>query len=359
MNSGIKTVKARHMEQLADYRRTLWKEPKLRFLFLELTLRCNERCVHCGSRCGDIPAEELTFEQYREFLDKIKRDFGTNGIQLCITGGEPLLRKDFFDIMGYAHSLGFHWGMTSNGTLIDGKVAAKLDECGMGTVSVSLDGMKASHDRFRSTSGGWDAAVRGINALIDRKAFGEIQVTTVVHKENINELDELYDYLCGVDIDSWRLVTVEPIGRALDAGLSLSPDDYRRVFDFIREKRAENMPVLYGCTHYLGLDYEREVRDWYFLCNAGIYAAGIRTNGNIGACLDIEMRPELIEGNILTDDFTYIWKNSFKAYRSDFYKKSRKCSVCGEREFCGGGSFHSWDHDKNEQRVCFKGILFE
>lgn len=359
MNGGIKTVKARHMEQLADYRRTLWKEPKLRFLFLELTLRCNERCVHCGSRCGDIPAEELTFEQYREFLDKIKRDFGTNGIQLCITGGEPLLRKDFFDIMGYAHSLGFHWGMTSNGTLIDGKIAAKLDECGMGTVSVSLDGMKASHDRFRRTPGGWDAAVRGINALIDRKSFGEIQVTTVVHKENINELDELYNYLCGVDIDSWRLVTVEPIGRALDAGLSLSPDDYRRVFDFIREKRAENMPVLYGCTHYLGLDYEREVRDWYFLCNAGIYAAGIRTNGNIGACLDIEMRPELIEGNILTDDFTYIWKNGFKAYRSDFYKKSRKCSVCGEREFCGGGSFHSWDHDKNEQRVCFKGILFE
>lgn len=54
MNGGIKNVKARHMEQLADYRRTLWKEPKLRFLFLELILRCNERCVHCGSRCGEI-----------------------------------------------------------------------------------------------------------------------------------------------------------------------------------------------------------------------------------------------------------------------------------------------------------------
>lgn len=356
MSSAIKTE---HMKQLADYKRTLWNEPKLKFLFLELTLRCNERCIHCGSRCGNVPAEELTLEQYKNFLDKIKRDFGTRDIQLCITGGEPLLRKDFFEIMGYAHSLGFHWGMTSNGTLIDNKIAAKLEEGGMGTVSISLDGMEKSHDEFRRTPGGWEAAVRGINALIDRDAFKHVQVTTVVHKGNIDELDELYDYLCGVDIDSWRLVTIEPIGRALDADLTLEPEDYRQVLDFIRGKRRENIPVLYGCTHYLGLDYEREVRDWYFLCNAGIYTAGIRTNGDIGACLDIEMRPELLEGNILRDDFTQIWKNGFKTYRSDNYQKSGKCSSCGDREFCAGGSFHSWDFDKNEQRVCFKGILFE
>ena len=359
MNDDIRAVKTGHMKQLAEYRRGLWKEPKLKFLFLELTLRCNEQCIHCGSRCGNFRGGELTLSQYKDFLDKIKRDFGTHGIQLCITGGEPLLRKDFFDIMGYAHSLGFHWGMTSNGTLITEEVAARLAECGMGTVSISLDGMKKTHDEFRRTLGGWEAAMRGINALIGQNAFKEIQVTTVVHKNNIGELDELYDHLCGVDIDSWRLVTVEPIGRALDAELALDPDDYRRVFEFIREKRRENMPVLYGCTHYLGADYEREVRDWYFLCNAGIYTAGIRTNGDIGACLDIEMRPELIEGNILKDDFTYIWKNGFKTYRSDIYKRSGKCSACNEREFCGGGSFHSWDFDRNEQRVCFKGILFE
>ena len=356
MNNEIKTD---HMRQLSEYRRKLQKEPILKFLFLELTRRCNEKCIHCGSRCGDVPARELTLEQYKIFLDKIKRDFGTQGIQLCITGGEPLLRNDFFDIMGYAHSLGFHWGMTSNGTLIDSETAAKLGKCGMDTISISLDGMRDSHDEFRRTPGGWDAAVRGINALIVKNAFKEIQVTTVVHKNNIDELDGLFGYLCGVDIDSWRLVTVEPIGRALDAGITLAPEDHKRVLDFIREKRAENMPVTYGCTHYLGLEYEREVRDWYFLCNAGIYTAGIRSNGDIGACLDIEMRPELLEGNILTDDFTQIWKDGFKAYRQDLSGRSAKCSGCGEQEFCKGGSFHSWDFEKNEQRVCLKGILFE
>ena len=353
------SIKTKHMKQLAQYKRTLWRDPKLKFLFLELTLRCNERCIHCGSRCGDIKSQELTLEQYKKFLDKIKNDFGTREIQLCITGGEPLLRKDFFDIMGHAHSLGFHWGMTSNGTLIDEKTAAKLEECGMGTISISLDGMESSHDRFRQTEGGWQAAINGVNSLIKRNAFEHIQITTVVHKGNIDELEEMYHYLCGVDIDSWRIVTIEPIGRALDASLTLAPEDYRQVFDFIQSKRQEGMPIHYGCTHYLGLEYEREVRDWYFLCNAGIYSAGIRANGDIGACLDIEMRPSLLEGNILTDDFTLIWKNGFKTYRSEFYKDSAKCSSCKHSEFCGGGSFHSWDFDKNEQRVCFKGILFE
>ena len=355
----INEIKTEHLRQLSEYRSGLQKAPKLKFLFLELTRRCNESCIHCGSRCGDMTGRELTLEQYKDFLDKIKRDFTTRGIQLCITGGEPLLRRDFFEIMGYAHSLGFQWGMTSNGTLIDRETAAKLEECGMGTISVSLDGMKGSHDAFRRTPGGWDAAVRGINALIEQNAFQEIQVTTVIHKGNIEELDELYDYLCGVDIDSWRLATIEPIGRALDAGLSLDAEDYRWVLDFIRAKRAENMPVTYGCTHYLGAHYEREVRDWYFLCNAGIYTAGIRANGDIGACLDIEMRPELLEGNILTDDFTQVWNNGFKPYRTDLCNKSAKCSACGEREFCKGGSFHSWDFDKNEQRICLKGVLFE
>ncbi len=79
MNGAIKTE---HMKQLAEYKRTLRKEPKLKFLFLELTLRCNERCIHCGSRCGNFPNEELTLAQYKNFLDKIKRDFGTKDIQL-------------------------------------------------------------------------------------------------------------------------------------------------------------------------------------------------------------------------------------------------------------------------------------
>ena len=110
-------MKNQHLRQLEEYRYYLFKEPKLKNLFLELTLRCNEHCLHCGSWCGDVKSEELTVEDYRKLLTEVKEDMTTYGKMLCITGGEPLLRKEFFDIMGIAHDLGFHWGMTSNATL--------------------------------------------------------------------------------------------------------------------------------------------------------------------------------------------------------------------------------------------------
>ncbi len=355
----MENIKSKHMKMLADYRKGLITAPRLRNLFFELTLRCNENCIHCGSRCNEVRSNELPAQVYYDFLDKIKRDFTTKDMMLCITGGEPLLRKEFFDIMGYAHRLGFHWGMTSNATLIDEECAKKLKECGMGTISVSIDGLRETHDEFRRTKGGYDKAMRGIDCLIKEGGFRHIQVTTVVHRKNIDQLDELYDIMCGIDIDSWRVINMEPIGRAKDfPELLLRPEDYRRMFDFIREKRNLGMPVQYGCTHYLGLDYEREVRDWYFLCNAGIYTASVMANGDIGACLDIERRPETIMGNILHDDFTEVWKNKFQIFRTPLSERNEQCKGCDSAEFCRGGSCHSWDYDKDKQQVCFKDILF-
>ena len=104
-------------------------------------------------------------EQYRTFLQQVKEDMGTGGKMLDITGGEPLLRKEFFDIMGAAHELGFSWGMTSNATLIDDSVAKDLKKVGIGTISVSIDGLRESHDAFRRTPGGYDRAMKGIEAL--------------------------------------------------------------------------------------------------------------------------------------------------------------------------------------------------
>lgn len=347
------------MTQLADYKKQLRQKPQLRNLFLELTLRCNENCVHCGSRCGEVVKEELPAQVYYNFLDKIKADFDGKLPMLCITGGEPLLRSDFYDIMSYAHKLGFRWGMTSNGTLIDDKAAERLYRCGMRTISVSIDGIEDTHDKFRRTKGGYAAAMKGIDALTSHGGFNHVQVTTVIHKQNICQLDELYDIMLEKDIDSWRVLNIEPIGRANDnKELLLDADDYRRMFEFIRSKRREGMPVMYGCSHYLGLEYEREVRDWYFLCNAGLYTASIMSNGDIGACLDIERRAETIEGNILRDDFTEIWNGGFEYFRSELGAKSEKCSRCESFKFCGGGAYHSWDYDRLEQRVCFKDILF-
>ena len=350
----MESIKQKHLKMLYDYKKELRKKPQLRKLFLELTLRCNERCLHCGSSCGDVKSTEMPVNVYFEFLDKIAEDFKGRLPMLCITGGEPLLREEFFEIMSYAHRLGFKWGMTSNGTLITDKIAMKLGECGMGTISVSIDGGEQTHDAFRRTPGGYKKAVAGIKALM-RQGFKEVQVTSVITKKSIGELDELFELMKELDVDSWRVIGIEPIGRAnkLDDYM-LSYDEQRRMLRFIRDKRREGWNVLYGCSHYLGLEYEREVRDWYFLCNAGLYTASIMANGDITACLDVERRPETIQGNILRDDFTKVWRERFEIYRTPLWTRSERCKECDERDFCEGGSFHSWDLDRNEQKVCLK-----
>ena len=80
------------LKQMSDYRNQLRQQPILKFLFLELTMNCNERCLHCGSSCGDVRSEEIPVQTYFKLLDTVKKDFDPLPM-LCVTGGEPLLRK--------------------------------------------------------------------------------------------------------------------------------------------------------------------------------------------------------------------------------------------------------------------------
>ena len=352
-------VKNQNMQTLAEYRRGLMKKPELRNLFLELTLRCNERCIHCGSSCGDVPSEELEVSDYDRLLQEVKEDLGTGHKMLCITGGEPLLRREFFEITDIAHQLGFSWGMTSNGTLITKDVARDLKRVGMRTISVSIDGLEQTHDSFRRTPGGYAKAMQGIENLLEVGGWGAVQITTVVTHENISQLDELYRIFDKMDIDSWRVINIEPIGRAkAHPELLLTPEDYRYMFEFIRNKRIGGEPVCYGCSHYLGTEYEREVRDWYFLCTAGLYTASIMCNGDITACLDIERRPEFVQGNIKRDRFSKVWNEGFQIFRRDLSDEAEICRDCKEAEFCHGGAYHSFNFDEHRPEVCFKGVLF-
>lgn len=330
---------------------------RLKHLFLELTLRCNERCLHCGSRCGDVKADEMTPAQYHDVLSQIAQDFDIKDFTLCITGGEPLVRSDFFDIMDDANKQGYLWGMTSNGILITPDVAKDLERTGMKTISISIDGTEATHDAFRRTPGGWKKAMNGVENLINNGGFQHIQITTVVTHENINQLDELYKIFNQMDIDSWRIVNIDPIGRAKEfPNLLMTPEDYVRMFEYIRNKRIAGEPVTYGCEHYLGMDYEFEVRDWYFHCGAGKEVASIMSNGDITACLDIERRPEFVMGNIFKDKFKDVWENGFQIFRKGL--SCENCEKCGEFEFCKGGAYHTWNFNENRPDVCFKDILF-
>lgn len=355
-----KKMKLSHLDLQHDLRVKFFNKPVLQQLFFELTLNCNEHCRHCGSRCGDVTAPEMTAAEWKNILDQIKEDFGDSLPQINVTGGEPLLYKDFEEVLSYAHSLGFKWGMTSNAILITPEVAQMLKRCGMNTISVSIDGLPDTHDSIRGLPGAYKRAMDGIRNLIDLQCFDQIMVTTVLNHNTMNELEPLYEIMSDVDIDSWRIMGIEPIGRAMDnPELLLTDEDHKRLMEFIRSKRADNDPVTYGCCHYLGLDYEREVRDWYFFCMAGITVASITSCGDVMGCLDIDRtQPGVTQGNIHDRRFSDIWKNEFKNYRYDRSMDNDKCRDCKSRKYCMGGALHTWDNEAKVQRLCLSGVLF-
>ena len=104
----LKEIRKQNMEEVFEYRKYLYDHPKLYHLFLEVTSRCNARCEHCGSRCdGNEQGEEVSTEDLKRTLKDIAEHYDPNGVFLSVTGGEPLMRKDFFEIMNYAADLGY------------------------------------------------------------------------------------------------------------------------------------------------------------------------------------------------------------------------------------------------------------
>ena len=156
----VKDIKIKNLDKLAEYRTKLYEKPILKDLFLEVTLRCNARCEHCGSSCGDtIQKDEISAEDLKNTLKEIAEKYNANDILLNVTGGEPLVRKDLFDIMKYASSLGFRWGMTTNGMLINDEIINKMIETNMETISISLDGLKETHESFRRVPNSFDRII--------------------------------------------------------------------------------------------------------------------------------------------------------------------------------------------------------
>ena len=351
MTRRVRKLKREQLRHVADHRDALRRQPCLRWLFFEITSRCNLGCRHCGSSCT-AKGEMLGVADVENTLQTLT----TEKPMVCLTGGEPMVHPNFFEIANRVHALGFSWGMTTNATLIDENAATALKQAGMRTVSVSLDGMETSHDLLRGKKGAWRSAVGGIEALM--KAGFQPQVTTVFHRENFDQMEPLYCFLSEMGVTDWRPINVEPIGRACESGdLLLAPEQLAHLLSFIRSKRFDpacKMNVTFGCSHYLGVDAERMVRDHYFLCGAGITVASVRSNGDVCGCLDIANRPELVQGNIKNEPFLTVWENRFEIFRRDRTLSSAKCAGCAERCVCGGDSAHTWDYEKNEPLLCYK-----
>ena len=347
-------IKSQNMSKLSEYKEYLRIHPKLTYLFVELTEKCNLNCLHCGSSCSLSKNNYIVTEVLINTLRQLASDYDPNTVMICLTGGEPLLHPDFFMIVKEIVSLGFPWGITTNGTLINKDKARMLRELGLESVSISLDGLKMTHEWLRDVKDCFDKTIQAVRYLNNENI--PVQITTVIHKKNFHELEELFELVKSLNVASWRVINIEPIGRAVENdNLILSYNETIKLLEFIREKRYlrdTDFDVCFGCSHYLSYKYEHEVRDNYFICGAGIYVGSILCNGDIYSCLDIERRSELVQGNINVDRFSDIWENKFKEFRENRIYKSAKCASCSERDFCNADSMHTWNFETNEPMFC-------
>ena len=184
---------------------------------------------------------------------------------------------------------------------------------------------------------------------------------TVANKKNLHELESLYQLMKELKVVSWRVINVDPIGRAKEnKEILLDKEEYQYLFSFIKEKREENIiNVEYGCSHYLGLSLEKELRDTYFSCVAGLYVASILSNGDIFICPNVERRKEFIQGNIKHDNFVEVWENKFQLFRTDNRTKSDQCNGCPNWKYCLGDSFHTFDFEKKKPCFCIRELYEE
>ena len=161
-----------------------------------------------------------------------------------------------------------------------------------------------------------------------------------------------------LNVISWRVLNVDPIGRAKDnKEILLDKEEYKYLFDFIKRKREENiLNVEYGCSHYLGIELEKELRDTYFICVTGITVASILSNGDISVCPNIERRKEFVQGNIKTNNFVDVWENKYKIFRNENRTSCNKCKKCDKWKYCLGDSFHTWNFEDNKPNFCIKNV---
>ena len=155
------------------------------------TKTCNLKCRHCYMSSDAQKYEgELTTEEAKRFIDDLAE---FNVPVLLFSGGEPLMRKDFFELAKYAAAKGIRPTLSTNGTLITREVAERIKKIGVGYVGISLDGLQEVNDKFRGKEGAFQAAMEGIQNCV---AVGQrVGLRFTINHHNIQELDRIFDFI--------------------------------------------------------------------------------------------------------------------------------------------------------------------
>jgi AdoMet-dependent heme synthase len=236
--------------------------PSLRLVFWETTKACNLSCRHCRAvPTRTVGPTELTTARAFDLIDAVA---AVAKPVFVLSGGEPLFRPDLFDIGEYGVQSGFRMALATNGTLVTGRVAAKIADTGFARVAISLDGAQsATHDGFRGVSGSHALALAGIRRLRDEGV--SVQINSTIARHNVAELPALLDLALAEGADALHLFMLVPVGCGLEIAPAqmLPADEYERVLHWFDE-RSKTCPIDLKATcapHYYRIRAQRLADD--------------------------------------------------------------------------------------------------
>jgi AdoMet-dependent heme synthase len=298
-----------------------------------LTRKCNLKCSHCYINATSEELNgELNTDESKRLIDQIAE---VSRPLLILSGGEPLLRNDVYELIQYGTEKGLRMGLGSNGGLIDTKSARKLKEAGVKTVSISIDSPIAQqHDEFRGVAGSWSKAINAIKALRDNNVL--VQVNTTLTQQNYNQIDEIMSLAEEIGVENFHLFFLVPTGRGAKMA-DISPTMYEDMITNTFAKTSKHkLNVRPSCAPQfmrIAKDMGLDMRQWIRGCIAGSYYCRVYPNGDITPCPYLPIKL----GNVREQTFKQIWFKSpiFKALRNPDSLKG-KCGVCDYRQLCGG-----------------------
>ena len=339
-----------HLRQVSS----LMLRHPLRYLFLEVSRRCNIACLYCGSDCAKQEIEgELDADEWVGIMKQIAEDFDSSKVMVAVTGGEPLLKPAIFTLFKALHELGFPYGMVTNGTLLTRETAQKLVEAGMGSISVSLDAPSPLNDALRG-EGVTRRAEDAIRNLKDAGYKGKLEILSTITRPVVPHLEDMRRYIASLRVPAWRLAPVMPIGRAAkNPALLLDEETLRKILDFVLAHREDEFlpKPEFAEEGFLGEEYEGKVRPFRAQCRAGITVGGIKANGKIGACP--ELTAAFDQGDIRRERFKDVWENRYRLMRDRSWAKKGDCAACGQFDLCQGGSMHLYPDAESGFLRCF------
>ena len=314
----------------------------------EITLACNLRCGHCGSRAGQARPDELTTEEAFQLIDDLA-DLGCGHVSLA--GGEPTLREDWDKLVARLVSRGVKASMISNGLTWSDDLTRRARAAGIHRMGFSLDGLERTHDCVRKAQDGHRRVLQAIDSCV---AAG-IHIVAVTHitRRSLPELEAIHALLASHGVATWQVQIGVPMGNmAEDQENVLRPEDVGQLVPrLVSLRRQGRAPLVVAADNvgYFG-DAEEELREpgrrvnFWVGCRAGIDVLGIESHGDVKGCLSLPSglngRQDFVEGNLRRKPLPEIWQSPDAfAYNCKFRVEDLRgaCAGCEFGEICRGG----------------------